>query len=130
MKPAELTSRQIAMMSPADRKALGVFTPEQRKAKAEAQAEAPLQKLCEQELSRRGIVYLHLSFRAREKIGWPDLTFVIAGRPYAVELKTATGKLSDAQAWMLLQMGENGWDCRVCRSFEQFIEIITEGNRG
>jgi len=129
---AEITPDMAARMDPKDRKALGVLTPEQRDTKIEAKEEAPLQRLCEQELSRRGIMYLHLSFRAREKIGWPDLTFVLNrrncwGLPVAVELKTTTGKLSEAQAWTLGQMAENGWRCHVCRSFERFVEIITEG---
>jgi len=124
MNPAEITPKMASMMSPADRKALGVLTPEQRAAKVEAQTEAPLQKLCEQELSRRGIVYLHLSFRAREKIGWPDLTFVISGRPYAVELKTARGVVTPEQTDTLQRMSANGWRCHVCRSFERFVEII------
>ena len=124
MNTAEITPKLAAMMSAEDRKAFGVLTPDECRVKHEAQEEAPLQRLCEQELSRRGIVYLHLSFRAREKIGWPDLTFVISGCPYAVELKTATGKLSEAQAWTLGRMKENGWSCHVCRSFDQFQTIL------
>ena len=126
MNTAEITPKLAAMMSDRDRKALGVLTPDQRVAKVEGMAEKELQGLCEQELSRRGIVYLHLSFRAREKIGWPDLTFVIAGRPYAIELKTATGRLAFDQAAMLNRMEGNGWHTHVCRSFERFVEIITE----
>jgi len=125
MNPAEITPKLAGMMNAKDRKALGILTTEEHQVKVEAIAEAPLQRLCEQELSRRGIVFLHLSFRAREKIGWPDLTFVIAGRPYAVELKSSTWKVSEMQSWTLGRMKDNGWSAHVCRSFEQFIEIIT-----
>jgi len=124
-----VTDKIASMMSPADRKAYKIALPAERREKAEAGVEKELQRLCEQELSRRGIMYLHLSFRAREKAGWPDLTFVIHGRPYAVELKTATGTVSDAQAWMLLALGANGWNCHICRSFEKFVEIITAENK-
>jgi hypothetical protein len=124
MKSAEITQKLAAMMSAEDRKAFGVLTPDECRVKHEAQEEAPLQRLCEQELYRRGIMAHHLSFRAREQTGYPDLTFVIAGKPFAVELKTATGKLSEAQAWMLGRMKENGWNCHVCRSFEQFQIIL------
>ncbi len=127
MNPAEITPKLAGMMSANDRKALGVLTMDECRVKHEAQEEAPLQRLCEQELYRRGIMAHHLSFRAREQTGYPDLTFVIAGKPFAIELKTATGKVSEAQAWMLGRMKDNGWSCHVCRSFEQFREIIKEG---
>jgi len=124
-----VTDKIASMMSDADRKALKIALPAERREKAEAGVEKELQRLCEQELSRRGIMYLHLSFRAREKAGWPDLTFVIKGRPYAVELKTATGKLSGEQIDTMTIMTLNGWETRVCRSFEKFVEIITAENK-
>jgi len=127
MNTAEITPRLAAMMGAADRKALGILTTAERERKVDGTAERELQRLCEQELSRRGIAFLHLSFRARERAGWPDIVCCVTGRPYAIELKTATGKLSEAQAWMLGRMKENGWNCHVCRSFEQFTEIIAEG---
>lgn len=124
MNAAELTQRQIAMMSPADRKALGVLTVDECRVKHEAQEEAPLQKLCEQELSRRNIVFLHLSFRAREKIGWPDLVFCLHGKPMAVELKSAHGRLTDEQRYTLNRMEGNGWHVDTIRSFEAFRELL------
>ena len=125
-----LTDRQIAMMSPADRKALGVKTVEERQGKADEMAEKELQQLCERELSRRGIVYLHLSFRAREKKGWPDLAFVLPtgrrkpGIPWAVEVKTLVGRLSKEQKYVLREMALNGWQVRVIRAFEDFRDIL------
>jgi len=154
MNAAEITPKIAAMMGAMDRKALGVLTLVERERKVEGIAERELQRLCEQELSRRGIVFLHLSFRAREKIGWPDLTFVLpAGEheesyvvhgkvtatawfdctdkapepiPMAIELKTAFGRLTVDQERLLERMAMNGWKTYVCRSFERFIEIITE----
>ena len=129
-----LSDRQIAMMAPADRKALGVLTPEDRRHKIEEIAEKELQRLCEQELSRRFITYLHLSFRAREKKGWPDLAFVLPtewgepGIPWAVELKTASGIVSKDQKTMLHDMELNGWQVRVIHSFEDFRKILEVGN--
>jgi len=89
-------------------------------------------------LSRRGIAYLHLSPKARERGGWPDLTFSVSGwdatlhksqdlwiaRAYAVELKSASGRLSDVQRAVLGQMQSNGWIVRVVRSFEDFRALI------
>jgi len=86
--------------------------------------ENALQRLCELELNRRGIKYLHLSYRAREKAGWPDLTFALPGRPMAVELKTATGKPSNVQIEMLSSMKANGWETYVLRELEVFIELL------
>ena len=132
---SEITPRMAALMREGDRKALGVKLPEEVSAKADAGREAELQKLCEQELSRRGTVYLHLSPRAREKVGWPDLTFSLvrrcrcgsglAGVPVAVELKTVTGKLSGEQDALLQRLSENGWETHVCRSFDAFLAILS-----
>ena len=119
-----LTDRQIAMMSDADRKALGLLAPEERQHKAEEMAERELQRLCERELSRRRIAYLHLSFRARERAGWPDLTFCLHGRFVAVELKTITGKLTPEQVGVMADLERNGALTRIVRSFEDFRELL------
>lgn len=91
--------------------------------------ERDLQRLCEQELSRRGIWYQHLSFRAREKAGIPDLIFATYDRnqgciPWAIELKSPTGRLSDAQKATLAQMEGNGWYIAVIRSYEEFRRVV------
>jgi len=111
-------------MSAADRKKFKVLLPAERVAKLEKQSEKELQRLCEAELNRRGIVYLHLSFRAREKIGWPDLVFAIKGCPYGVELKTTKGILSLEQINLLTRMADNGWITHVVRSFDEFLTVI------
>ena len=123
------------------RKALEKADREARKAAADAAEKLPdvpvfpagaikmerdLQRLCEMELSRRGIVYMHLSPRAREKAGWPDLTFANNGRPYAIELKGPVGVLADHQSRLLMAMAANGWQTAVVRSYEQFRAILDE----
>lgn len=95
--------------------------------KADDLAERELQQLCEQELSRRGIWCLHLSPRAREKAGVPDLIFAVDGVAFGVELKTATGKLSEAQKATLEHMAANRWRTAVVRSFDEFRGLITTG---
>jgi len=106
--------------------------------KEDLRRESELQRDCENELSLRGIEYLHLSIKARERKGWPDLTFSVPfhregwrcptccarGRHYAVELKTATGRLSDDQKRVLARMQANGWLVRVVRTFEDFRALI------
>ena len=89
-----------------------------------AKLERDLQRLCEHELTRRGIWFLHLSPKAREKQGTPDLLFALAGGAVAVELKTVDGKVSDDQARCHQEMTNNGWTVEVCRSFESFRAIL------
>ena len=96
--------------------------------KADAGEEKQLQRLCELELSRCGIEFLHMSYRAREKRGWPDLTFCVVGRPFAIELKTATGQLSQDQRQVLAAMEANGWLVRIVRSFDDFRMIAKHGS--
>jgi hypothetical protein len=65
-----VSDKVAAMMTPEDRARCipPILLPAERAAKMEAQSEKALQRLCEAELNRRNIVFLHLSFRAREKI--------------------------------------------------------------
>ena len=86
--------------------------------------ESELQRQCEHELRRRHIAFLHLSPRAREKVGWPDLTFAVYGKAVAVELKTPVGKLSPEQEQLHRELAASGWDVRVIRSFEKFHELV------
>ena len=80
--------------------------------------------LCERELSRRGIVAFHVPPKQRCMKGYPDLTFVIARVPYAIELKNIAGCLEPAQKDCLVRMALNGWTVAVCRSFEAFLSAI------
>lgn len=122
---AQLVPDKITrLMNPRDRAAFGILIPEERRRKVEATAENELQKLCEQELFRHEIEFLHLSPRAREKKGWPDLTFVLSGMPMAVELKTVTGRLSPDQERVLSRMQANGWQTYVVRSFDVFKSLL------
>ena len=125
-KQKHIVPENIArLMSEQDRKELGVQLSEEAKATGEASLERDLQKACESWLIRNNVAYLHLSPRAREKAGWPDLTLVYQGVPHAIELKTATGKLSEAQERMLALMRTNGWIVHVVRSYAEFVEVVT-----
>ena len=106
------------------RTSLKLLTLTERAAKIDGQAEKELQRLCEQALNSRGIVYLHLSPMAREKIGWPDLVFCVCGKPYAVELKTLKGKLTVDQSRMMIRMEGNGWHTHIIRSYDAFRELL------
>ena len=99
-------------------------------ARVAARREKELQQVCENLLRRNDVAFLHLSHRAREKAGWPDLVFVIAGIAHAVELKSATGALTGEQQDMLAQMERNGWTTYVVHSFEVFHRIVAKAMRG
>ena len=86
--------------------------------------ESELQQLCENELRRRRIAFLHLSPRAREKEGWPDLVFAIEGKATAVELKSSDGVLSEAQIKLHRELRASGWDVFVFRTFEPFHVLV------
>lgn len=86
--------------------------------------EARLQAACEQWLTHHGIVFLHLSCRAREKKGWPDLTFAVGGLACGVELKSATGALTEEQRSILEELTACGWRVAVCRTLDEFCEFV------
>jgi hypothetical protein len=108
-------------MPAAERKAMGIQTVQEAQGAYDDRAEKDLLRLCRQELFRRGVrVVHHLSHRAREHVGYPDLTFVLLGVPMACELKTARGVVSADQEATLAAMRMDGWRTMVCRSFEGF----------
>lgn len=132
--PHELPEHMIRCMSPEMRRSLGIKTMEEAGQSYEVRAEKDLLRLCQQEFSRRGVrVVHHLSHRAREHAGYPDLTFCIHGVACACELKTAHGVVSAAQEATMAAMRLDGWQVTVCRSFDQFrgwLDGVTEGKEG
>jgi len=89
-------------------------------------AERDLQEMCNNFLNALGIIYHHLSDRAREDKGYPDLTFCYHGRPIAVELKSHKGRLSKEQRMKLTLMSadKNGWETYVVDSLEDFRRVL------
>ena len=84
-----------------------------------------LQLLCEAELSLRGCrVIHHLSNRARESAGYPDITACLEGIPIACELKVKGNTTSADQEATLAAMRLDGWNVRVCWSFDDFREWL------
>lgn len=117
----------VKCMKLEDRKALGVLTIEESKGKASDKAERILQSECETWLRLNHIEYLHLSHRAREKEGWPDLIFANPfdeGRCYAAELKSSTGECSPEQVQCLAKLRFNGAAVEVIRSTSRFIAFV------
>jgi hypothetical protein len=92
--------------------------------------ERKIQALCEGYLRQRDIWGLHLSPRAREKIGCPDLLFSVRGVPVAVEIKTEHGKVTPDQARTHDDMRRNGWQVHVVRSVGEFVEVVRKYQYG
>lgn len=131
---AHLPQNIIDAMTPEQRKEIGVkSTTDQRKG-CEAGKERVLQADCERYLLSKGVTYLHISHRAREKQGWPDLVFPWRGRFYGVELKTSAGKLTKDQEYILAGLERTGAVTAVVRSLAEFIDLLNkhqpESNNG
>ena len=126
-KLRESVSAEVAAMNP------GLFTKPPiadakefyaHDTKGDVASEKELQRKCEHYLSSRNIWYMHLSHRAREQAGIPDLVFANDGKCYGIELKSAHGVLSDEQKHTLEHMAACGWKTAVCRSYQEFMEAI------
>jgi len=130
MKAKLLPDNIINKLTPAQRKEFGVLTLDERHNKRIVKVEKELQRLVEWELNRRGIAFLHLSYRAREKIGWPDLVFCFHGRPIAVELKIGKKKPTLEQERMLAKMSDNGWETYVLYDFDSFLYVLSDKKKG
>ncbi len=127
ISPHQIPDRMRRLMPMATRKALGIPTAQEAQEAYEVRAEKDLLRMCKQELGRRGVrVVHHLSHRAREHAGYPDLTFVLQGVPMACELKTARGVVSADQEATMAAMRLDGWSTMVCRSFDEFLEFLND----
>jgi len=129
-----VSDKVVAMMDPADRKALGLKTVEERQGKAEEMAEKELQRLCENWLTLHGFRrrtpegicrpgycagwFIHIHEAKRNPILLDLLVLFNDGRYVEGELKTKTGKLSDEQL-ELVKRGGLLW-----RTLEEFIEAV------
>jgi hypothetical protein len=119
------------LMPASARQACGIQTAQEAQEAYEIRYEKDLLKLCKQELGRRGVrVVHHLSHRAREHAGYPDLTFVYKGFPMACELKKKDGVVSEDQEDTMAAMRLDGWRVRVCRSFDEFRAWLDEQKGG
>ena len=94
--------------------------------KSDEKSHKELQRLAEQEISRRGVrVHLHLSDRTRYKLpGFPDSAFVFRGIPVGMEYKIAPDKLSADQERVIADMQADGWMVFVCWSFDNVVGVL------
>ena len=134
---AELIPEKYAiLMSPEDRRALGIHTNEERMAKFVARTERQLQRQIVQYLRLRGIeVIWHATNRkSTASRGTPDILFAVMvqgfPREIALEIKFGTGTCSRVQNDMQarLKTRPNAWDVRVISTFIQVVDFMREMN--
>jgi hypothetical protein len=130
-----LNDKWTKLVSPEDRKRLGIATAEELMKKAWAKTERQLQNQIVQYLGLRGIevVRSRMDRKTTGVKGTPDLIFSVRGpcgipRPCAFEVKMDNGVLSRAQNDMLQRMrtSPNAWDVRVIRSFVEIVDFCRE----
>jgi len=107
-----------------------------------ARPEASLQRAVLAHLSRRGMPglwYCHIPnggyrgaieaaiFKSLGVVaGAPDLLLIFNGRTYALELKTAKGRLSPAQIWTQERMREAGATVATAVGIDEALDILRQ----
>jgi hypothetical protein len=93
--------------------------------------EAALQKLTNNYLRIRGLLYFHDEKGSgrgkRHRSGWPDCMVYRATKLYhglAIELKTKDGVVSEEQKALMLRLRQEGWFVCVCRNFPDVKAMI------
>jgi hypothetical protein len=81
--------------------------------------------LTSERAARSDVNWLKIVGGPRQESGHPDLIICRAGHLYAVELKSATGKVTPLQAHRLQQWSAAGATTAVIRSLEEFQKIFT-----
>lgn len=93
--------------------------------------EATLQKQCNEYLRKRGILYFHpekgrSNMQTTHRAGWPDMMIFRDSKALFVELKSETGKLRPEQVQKMGELVREGFECKVCRKFQEFKNILED----
>lgn len=72
----------------------------------------------------RCVVHSRMDRPSTNQVGVPDLIFVYAGKPYALEAKAKGRKLTPAQVGWLAAMKLDGWTTGVVRSLEDVKTLM------
>ena len=86
--------------------------------------ESAIQQKVMQKCMQKGILCVKVDSSSSR--GWPDLTCVLPnGTVLFIELKTATGKTSKLQDYMINKLKRNKANVYVIRSVEAFDHLVT-----
>lgn len=101
---------------------------DERHAAEDSKVERELHKLIWNELTRRGILFVHsrLDRKTTQARGVPDFVACIIGLFCAFECKTATGTLSKEQEAVRLEIIRNGGRYYLVRSFAEFRAALSD----
>lgn len=124
----------IRLISPEDRKRLGIKTFDEMTKKIQVKNERELQRQIVNYLRLRGIEVLWHGTHKKSTatVGWPDIVFaaMVAGfpTPCGWEIKFGNGTLTKEQNDMLarLQARPNAWRIRVIRTFIEAVDELRE----
>jgi hypothetical protein len=84
----------------------------------------PIIRWCNSQFPQVPFIYHRPDKKSGITLGAPDFVILYQGRTILIEAKTRVGKLSpDQLAWKMLAE-KQGFEVHVCRSMEQFMEII------
>lgn len=95
-------------------------------AKREEICEREIQEQIRQYLRMRGIFFAAQQMNKRSQLqeGTPDFLLAHRGIPIALEAKTLTGKLSEAQEAIRAQMEANGWHYHIVHGVADVKPIL------
>lgn len=127
---ASLPESALRLLSPADRKSLGVQSAGDARAKFEAREEKVLQGEVSKFLSfqraqgRCQFIIPPMHEKSRLPEGWPDLTlFISNGKAVLIEFKAPGGATRPTQTTMHASLLSLGHPVRIVRSVAEFIAI-------
>jgi hypothetical protein len=129
-----LPDRYIRLMSPKDRKALGLRTLEEDMKRWKAKSGRELTSQIVQYLQYRGIEVCWAAMHRKTRMtkGWPDVTFAVKVNgfptPCAYEVKYGSDTLSREQNDRIERMktSPNAWRVRIIDSFIQVVDDMRE----
>lgn len=104
--------------------------------KKPSETDEPLESQIHRDISnecrRRGFLFLHGStaHRTHRTLGEPDYVVLLhGGKSLMIEVKTRSGRVSEAQAEFASKARQLGHTVHLVRSFMEFLEIIREAEK-
>jgi hypothetical protein len=117
------------LMSPEDRKANGIETPEEEAQRHNLTLEREIHNQFGSWLYRHGFEDYYHSDPVRRptiKAGLPDFGVYRDSRIIFIEIKIGKNDLSESQEIVFQRMGEKGNVILICRSYEQCVSAVIQ----
>ena len=132
LDPKELPDKLIKRMSPKVREILKLKTADEAALSQQIELEKELQRLIGQWLNRRQIEYINPPMHKRSQLPehWPDFTFSVNNKSFAIEAKIPPNKPNKGQLDMheRLSAYPNGWSVYVVYNLVDFIGVMRKNN--